>query len=105
MLSKESPGRMSDRVPLAPFREAFERSGLTANELAFRMGYMRANSTEPKHADSSRIQRLLNLRPGTASTKNGKYYPAHFKYNDTLPYELAVRLAEALGVDPWEVGV
>ncbi len=96
---------MPDRVPLAPFREAFERSGITAHELAFRMGYMRRNSKEPRHADTTRALRVLNLRPSTASTKGGKYYPGHFKFDDSVPYDVAVRLAKALSVDPVDVGI
>lgn len=68
------------RVPAAPLRAAFERSGMTAAEVAHRMGW-----TPGGKADTSRVARTLS-RP-------------------TVPLMLARGLCDALLVDPVEVGL
>ncbi len=67
---------------------------------------MRAKYGKAAHQpDSSRALRVLGLIPQTATTKKGKYYAAKMKTEARVQYDVAVRLAEALNMDPWEAGV
>jgi transcriptional regulator with XRE-family HTH domain len=85
---------MSDRVPVAPFRERFERLAereeLTLAELASRMGWINARRGTP---DIQRSQRVLGL------VQHGK------SYRQYVDYELAIRLCDALDLDYFEAGV
>ncbi len=97
---------MPETVPLEPFRQAFKRSGLTAEQVAIRMGYLRSREKRgEEYGDATRILRLLNMVKQTNTVKNGRHYGGTFKHDDRIQYEVAARLAEALGADPWEVGV
>jgi hypothetical protein len=85
------------RVPVDPFQEAFRRSGLSANELAERLGFRRYTPGTGK-GDGIRVLRILGLRAH-------HHHRGQVTCNRTVPYETAVRLADAMGVDYHEVGV
>jgi hypothetical protein len=88
-------------VPIEPFRARYEqllKNGTSASEVARRMGF-RASPTArvPGGADTQRLKRTLGLAP---YYKRGKTY-----IGKGVTYETAVRLAEALEMDPAEAGV
>jgi hypothetical protein len=70
---------------VAPFREAFERSGMSLTELARRMGWSRP--------DQPKAGRVLG------------YHRDHGRYRQKLCHHTAVALCEALNVDPVDVGL
>ena len=78
-------------VPLAPFREAFARTRESIPALAERSGL-----------DDRHLRRLLGA-VNTTCRKNGKLYGPYGYKNCT--YETATKLADALGLDPFEVGL
>ena len=82
-----------DRVPVAPLREAYLRSGLRLSDVARAAGWMNPDG----HADTSRVARRLGLVPwasrGTATVAQA------------VNYETAVVLVRALGHDPVDFGV
>lgn len=85
------------RVPRAPFVEAYERSGLPPSEVAKRLGWINSGTGM---GDSTRVLRALGLRPDSAHGYKS-FRPRH----GYLSYDLGVRLARALDVDPVDVGV
>lgn len=91
-----TPGVRRDDVPVEPFQRAFLESGLSAYELARRMGLWRSytNSVRP---DSTRALRLLGLRPhpGKGGTRT----------NQRVRISTALHLAEVLNLDPVDVGL
>ena len=72
-------------------REAFERSGVSASELALRLGWLRP--------DSARVSRQL----GIAFDRNGHGSP--IRNRGMMSYERALEICEALGIDPVDVGL
>ena len=88
---------MERSVPVDALQEAFRRSEKSAADLARALGMIRPDQ---ESADTSRILRLLGLRsPGFRADRK----PSPPKR--TIDYDMAVRIANALGVDPTEVGV
>jgi hypothetical protein len=85
-------------VPNAPIREAFERSEVSAYELAERLGYWRTDRGVRRPCASS-VQKALGIRERSA--KNGK----RAKLPTKMRYETAVRFARELGLDPIDVGI
>lgn len=89
-------------VPVAPFRKRFlklqEQEGLTAAELAERLGW-KINSRNKPCNDGDRALRALGIK----ATYNG--HGARPMVRERVKYETAVELADALGLDYWEVGV
>lgn len=79
-------------VPLSPLREVFAHSNLSVQAVADRAGM-----------DWTHVNRALRGVPAPTGVKRGKRYePSVYQ---TCSYRTAVRLAEAMGVDPWEVGI
>jgi len=78
-------------VPVEPLRRAFEESGLTAYELAIRLGWVQP--------DTSRVRRALGLR----NDHNGRGTVPRLR--QTTSYERAAEIAHALGIDPVDVGL
>jgi hypothetical protein len=85
----------SDRVPVAPLREAFLASGLTLSQVCYRLGWTCPHGRYVV-ADTSRLQRSLGMR---ALSQPGRYTNHH------IGYEHATRIARAIGVEPYEVGL
>ena len=78
-------------VPVAPIAEAFARSGVTASELARRLGWVRP--------DTTRVRRQLGQLPDF----NGRGYP--ITPRETMSYTRALEIAEALGIDPVDLNL
>ena len=76
-------------VPVAPLREAFLRSDVTASELARRLGWVRP--------DSSRVGRQLGLLQSCDGRTRQPYI------RETTTYERALEICAALGIDPVDV--
>jgi hypothetical protein len=78
-----------ERVAVDPIREAFERSGVSADEVARQLGWMRP--------DGTRVRRQLGL----ITTYDGRGR----RVQQTIGRERALEIAEVLGVDPVDVGL
>lgn len=83
--------RHTREIDLAPIREAFARSGLSASWVAKQAGM-----------DSSHVCRLLREVPVTCVKRGKKYGPYPYR---TCTYETAAKLAPFLPVDPYELGI
>jgi hypothetical protein len=83
----------STDVPVEPLRAAFLRSGVTAAELCRWLGWLRPDGGP----DTSRLRRALGLLP---STSHGQT-----KMAKRIGIDRAALLADALSVDPHEVGL
>ncbi len=90
---------MKDLVPVAPLREAFEeRPHLTAGDIARNLGWWRKRSGwEVASPDITRVKRTLGIAPYRS---NGRTL-----VRTQIQYHRAVELAEAMNVDPVEVGI
>jgi hypothetical protein len=77
-------------VDMEPFHEAFQRSGLSKAEIARCMG-----------CDEARVRRLFGAY--RYLYRDGKRYGPYKQTHVT--YDVAERLADALGLDPFEVGI
>jgi hypothetical protein len=86
------------KVEVALLREAFLRSGLTAGDVARVLGW-RAAGSQRGRADSQRVKRYLGITPYPGT----RGYPPRLR--ERFSYEMAVKLAEAIGVDPVDVGL
>lgn len=84
-------------VPRKPFAEAFQRSGMSAQDLARGMGYMRMQRGR-EIPDPTRALRALGLR----DERNGGYVRRRGEY---ISYDLAVRFCRALDLDPVDYGI
>lgn len=96
-----SPAVKEDRVDVTPLREAFLASGMTKGDVCRRLGWTKARAGHGP-ADTSRLGRALGMQllaPGRARPGRARYM------NRTISYELAARIAEAIGVDPVDVGL
>jgi hypothetical protein len=82
-----------EEIDLAPLREAFLRSGKTPADVARALGWRKPNGV----ADGPRVRRALGMRPAWS---NGRK-----RLRQRCSYETAVKLADAIGVDPYEVGL
>jgi hypothetical protein len=83
------------RVPVEPLQEAFKESGLTLSEVCFRIGWTVRRDRHGCAGDTARLSRALGLQPQTSSISRGTRY-----INRRVRYETAVRIAEALDLDP-----
>src|SRR3954447_7434572 len=84
------PGNQMGRaeVPVAPLREAFERSGRTAADVARALGWYENRRRAPGH----RVRRARGLAPVNFGRSYGP------KCIRSTSYERALRLADAIGV-------
>jgi hypothetical protein len=90
-VQRHAPGRPG-KINNAKLREAFERSGKSAADVARAIGWW-----ADVDADVSRVRRTLGLRTDI----DGRGHKSNRRLIDA---ETAGRLAEAIGVMPWEVG-
>ena len=90
---------MRDLVPVAPLREAFQdRPHLSAGDLARNLDWCRSRpGYGVRIPDRTRVKRALGLMPYRS---NGRTL-----VRKSVSYERAVELAEAMNVDPYEVGI
>lgn len=105
------------QVHVDPFRERFlllERAGaITRGQVAQAMGWVSPRTmTDKLHRgvrpdrvlmkpDASRVSRTL----GIAAHSRAKYVHCEPAIRDSIPYDLALRLADVLGLDPMEAGI
>lgn len=73
-------------------RKAFEQSGMTKCELAWRMGFVRANIDQ--------LNRALGYRPDSDSRCKPRTKP-----RKRMSYDLATRLCEAMNASPFDCGI
>ena len=111
VITRENWRERHERLPqcevdLTLLREAFLRSGRTASEVARALDWTRRSYSRNAAGhrrgpyvvpDGCRVKRALGLK----LENQGHGYPT--KYRERCSYEMAVRLAHAIGVDPWEV--
>lgn len=91
-MPKGGGGIARREVPLGPFRDAFAASGgLTVRQAANRLGY-----------DWSYTRRLLVEGAYVYNYRRGKRYRCHLH---AVSYEKALLLADALDLDPVDVGL
>jgi len=81
------------RIDVAPLREAFLRSGRTATEICIWLDWLRPDGGP----DTSRLRRALGLLP---STSHG-----HVTFARSIGVDRAALIADALNLDPYEVGL
>lgn len=81
-----------------PLCEAFERSGLSACELALRLGYTRLKAGRWVLGDSAPVRRALGLR---RVILRGERLPRQ----RFMQRKTALRYAKALGLDPVDIGL
>lgn len=87
-------------VPVAPLRDAFLASGLTAYEVATRLGWTRKRKNlSGDYGDHSRLMRRLGLQTYHCPRRGGTFT------QERMHYDVALAIAEAIGVDPHEVGL
>lgn len=86
-----APGRVG-KVPVAPLREAFLHSPMTAADVARALGWW-----DGKGADSGRVKRTLGL----CDDIGGHGSPA--RPRTLVDAENVQRIAEAIGIAPWAV--
>lgn len=84
--------RERPEVETEKLRRAFERSGMTKDELARRMGWVRPNI--------DKLNRALGYRPDSNS-----HGGVRSEVRKKTSYSLAVRLAKAMDADLVECGV
>ena len=94
-----APGRVG-KIDNAKLREAFERSGLSAGDVARSIGWTYERASGPKAgatcADDTRVRRALGLQDDVAHGCRGRRV--------LIDAETAALIAEAIGVAPWSVG-
>lgn len=83
----------STDIDVTALREAFLRSGLSASEVCRWLEWRRPDGGP----DTSRLRRALGLLPATS---HGQTKVAH-----RIGVDRAALIADALSVDPWEVGI
>jgi NADH/NAD ratio-sensing transcriptional regulator Rex len=77
-------------VDMEPFHKAFQASGLSKAEIARRVG-----------CDEARVRRMFGAY--RYLYRDGKRYGPYKQTHVT--HDVAERLADALGLDPFEVGI
>ena len=97
-------------IPVGPFQDAFRRSGLSASELALRLGWTRTvywrhrngrtvrRVTPVRRGDASRVLRRLGLSPYWSHGQREKFQAY-------MTYEVAEVFCRALDLDPVDVGL
>jgi hypothetical protein len=85
-----APGRPG-KFPVAPIREAFLHSPLTAADVARHLEWWDGRGS----ADTSRVKRTLGILPDCTSGYRG--------HRTVADAEIIGRIAEAINVMPWEV--
>lgn len=97
----------AERVPVAPLREAFLRSGMSAKGLAVRLGWTRVGrlngSSHRKGVigDATRVRTALGLKQ-CVKRRGVKVYRST---QTTVPYDTALAICRALDADPIDVGL
>lgn len=90
------PGGALDAVPNDALREAVRASGIPLARIASDIGYMRRKRGGLR-GDDRRLRRALGIY---TATSHGRRYVQR-----SLSYNVALRIAQAIGADPREVGL
>lgn len=92
----------SPLVPLKPLQDRFrelEARGVTAGDIAYRLGWVySAGHRSAGHGDGSKLLRAIGLR----LERDGKGRRAH---RTQATEESVLKIAQAMDLDPWEVGL
>lgn len=88
-IRRHAPGRPG-KVPVAPLREAFLASSVTAADVARSLEWWCSG-----RVDTSRVKRTLGIYPDKV---RGRVF--HRTVTDA---ETVMRIAEAIGISPWSV--
>lgn len=96
---------MTDLVPVAPLRDKFlelrARGETNGCQIALRLGWTRLvrqkNGRRYEAGDSSRVLRSLGLRGQMSRGQN--------IWRERIHADTAARLAEAMGLDPVDIGL
>jgi hypothetical protein len=88
-----APGHIG-KVPVAPLREAFLASPMTAADVARELGWWAGRA-----ADCSRVRRTLGLAPDISGSNGRK----RISWRRLVDAETVQLIAEAIGVSPWSV--
>lgn len=99
--------KVPDPVPVAPLRDYFQRQWrigvFTPSEVAISAGWFKGSRPE-RGADTTRVLRLLGIRPGTVVVRDsGKRY--RITQQEYINYDHAVRICRAMGADPVDFGL
>lgn len=85
-------------VDVKPIREAFLNSGLTGCEVARRLDWYRFDG----QPDSSRVTRQLGIVKHQSNGRKGEVYKT---FRKRISYDAGLMYAEALGIDPIDLGL
>lgn len=88
---------MSVRINNDLLRERFLDSGMTAYEVAKKIGWVNKRHGRRPNFDSSRVKRTLGIN----IQNSGNGYVCHRR---RISLDETLKIAEAIGVDPHEVG-
>ena len=80
-----------DYVPVAPLREAFKRSPMSLADMARSLGWMWTAMRTPRGCLGLGI--------------TGYYSRGKWRHQEYITYRTACLLAEAMDIDPYEVGI
>lgn len=96
-----------DRVPVGPLRERYHEllgSGrYTQEQIAMNAGYVRRQRNSQR-GDTQRLKRKLGINPTTSRKWVGGRRVSYSYVQENLSLGEAARLAEALELDPVELG-
>jgi hypothetical protein len=95
-VGRVAPGRPG-KIDNTLMRDAFLASGASAPDLARRLGWGYEKDQAYWAPDSSRVKRILGINPD--SNGNGDRY-----FRKDMDADIAVRMCEALGIPPEDVG-
>ena len=87
-----APGRPG-KVAVAPLREAFLTSAVTAGDVARHMGWFDSKGS----VDTSRVRRTLGLQDDVSGSDG------RISRRTLVDAETVMLIAEAIGVSPWSV--
>lgn len=84
-------GARADNIPVEVIQRAFADSGLSQNEVARRMGWVRSPTP-----NTDRVRRALGIKPTSGSRP---------KKQTSVTYERALELIDAMGLEPVDYGL
>jgi hypothetical protein len=95
-----------DYYPVEPIREAVQASDLPLNTIAVNLGYLRKTRGRYIKGDTARVKRHLGIMPqyNVKVRQSGQVY-RHKAYSKNMKYETALKIINALGLDPVDFGL
>ncbi len=98
LTKRAAPRTGPDWLDNGPIREAVEEAeakGLTKTMICERIGWHKRRKDGTMASETSQLDRRLGRRPDRAKGK----------ISAQMSYENAVKICEAIGRDPWELGL